>query len=101
MSKTYKLLADSFTEIINDYKNNDGKNLTHDKISIHINNVKQYSSSEIRHIRTSNNLTQSLLAKYIGVSKKTVEAWESGRNTPNGPSSRLLEMLEEKKIAFI
>ena len=30
MSKTYNLLADSFTEIINDYKNNDGKNLTHD-----------------------------------------------------------------------
>lgn len=47
MSKTYNLLADSFTEIINDYKNNDGKNLTHDKISIHISNVKQYSSSEI------------------------------------------------------
>ena len=41
MSKTYNLLADSFTEIINDYKNNDGKNLTHDKISIHISNVKQ------------------------------------------------------------
>lgn len=46
MSKTYNLLADSFTEIINDYKNNDGKNLTHDKISINISNVKQYSSSE-------------------------------------------------------
>ena len=26
MSKTYDLLADSFTEIINDYKNNNGKN---------------------------------------------------------------------------
>lgn len=25
MSKTYDLLADSFTEIINDYKNNNGK----------------------------------------------------------------------------
>lgn len=32
MSKTYDLLADSFTEIINDYKNNNGKNLTHTKI---------------------------------------------------------------------
>lgn len=32
MSKTYDLLADSFTEIINDYKNNNGKNLTHAKI---------------------------------------------------------------------
>ena len=78
MSKPYNLLADSFTEIINDYKNNDGKNLTLDKISIHISNVKQYSSSEIRHILTSNNLTQSLLDKYICDSKKTVEAWESG-----------------------
>ena len=32
MNKTYDLLADSFTEIINDYKNNNGKNLTHAKI---------------------------------------------------------------------
>ena len=101
MTKTYNLLADSFTEIINDYKKNDGKNLTHATISIHINDVKKYSSSEIKRIRTSNNLTHKLLAKYIGVSKKTVEAWESGRNTPNGPSSRLLEMLDEKKIAFV
>lgn len=100
MSKTYDMLASSFTEIIDDYKNNGGKNLTHDKISLRISKVKQYTGSEVKRIRTSNCLTQNLLAKYIGVSKKTVEAWEAGRNTPNGPASRLLEMLDERKIAF-
>lgn len=49
MSKTYNLLADSFTEIINDYKNNDGKNLTHDQISI-IEEKNQIQERSICHI---------------------------------------------------
>ena len=30
---------------------------------------------------------------YMGVSKKTVEAWESGRTHPTGPVFRLLDIL--------
>lgn len=101
MSKTYDMIAESLTEIINDYAENEGKNLIHETVSLHITPVKQYTGSEVRRIRTTNNLTQNLLAKYIGVSKKTVEAWEAGRNVPNGPSSRLLEMLETNKVALI
>jgi putative transcriptional regulator len=29
------------------------------------------------------------------VSKKTVEAWESGRNEPQGPAQRILMLLEK------
>ena len=32
-------------------------------------------------------------AAYMGVSKKTVEAWEGGRTHPSGPAFRLLEVL--------
>ena len=57
--------------------------------------VKQYPAVEIRNIRTSLNMTQAVFAGVLGVSKKTVEAWESGRNTPMGPASRMLDILCE------
>ena len=38
-------------------------------------------------------MTQSVFATYMGVSKKTVEAWECGRSHPTGPVFRLLDIL--------
>ena len=41
---------------------------------------------------------------YLGVSKKTVEAWELGRTHPTGPANRLMEMLDygnTDNLAFI
>lgn len=66
--------------------------------------VKKYSNEEIRNIRNRAGMTQNTLAKYLGVSKKTVEAWENGRTHPTGPAYRLLEILEqgrEKECSFV
>ena len=38
-----------------------------------------------------------LFSEFMGVSVKTVEAWESGRNIPMGPASRVLDLLSEDK----
>ena len=46
--------------------------------------VKEYSSAEIRAIRMKAGMTQSVFAAYMGVSRKTVEAWEGGRTHPSG-----------------
>lgn len=54
--------------------------------------VSVFTSSEIKSIRNSTGLTQKLFAKYMGVSVKTVEAWESGRNHPDGAACRLLSL---------
>ena len=56
--------------------------------------VVRYSASDIKKIRQDAGLTQALFAAYMGVSLKTVEAWESGRNTPAGPASRLLALTQ-------
>lgn len=101
MSKTYDLLAASFEEIISDLDETGGKNLNRTTLSLKISPVKKYTSQDVKRIRTSKHLTQNLLAKYIGVSKKTVEAWESGKNVPNGPSSRLLEMLDTSSVSLV
>lgn len=37
---------------------------------------------------------QKSFAGYLGVSEKTVEAWEAGVNHPSGAASRILSMME-------
>lgn len=101
MSKTYDMIADSLNELIADYENNKGTNLTHEILTINIEPARKFSSDDVRNIRLKNKLTQSILAKYLCVSKKTIEAWESGRNTPSGPSCRLLELLDKQAIAIV
>lgn len=101
MSKTYDMLADSLNELITDYEENNGHNLKHEVLTISITPARKYSGEEVRTIRMKNRLTQSVLAKYLCVSKKTIEAWESGKNTPNGPSSRLLELLERQAVSIV
>ena len=58
--------------------------------------VKNYNNIEIRQIRNSVGMTQTLFANFMGVSSKTVEAWEKGTNHPTGTACRLISMLEDK-----
>ena len=52
--------------------------------------VYRFEAEEIREIRRNAGMTQTLFAKYMGVSVKTIEAWECGRNRPIGAACRLL-----------
>lgn len=68
--------------------------------------IKEFSAKEVKAIRNNTGLSQKLFAGYMGVSNKTVEAWEAGTNQPSGAASRLLNMLEMdaeliKKYPFI
>ena len=54
--------------------------------------IESFMPEEIRSIRKETGLTQILFAKFMGVSVKTVEAWEAGRNHPEGAACRLLSM---------
>jgi len=57
-----------------------------------------YKANEIKKIRTNLELSQSAFANIIGVSKKAVEAWEAGKNIPQGPAQRMLELLDKEPI---
>lgn len=52
--------------------------------------VSHYAPAEIKDIRIKTGMTQAVFAEFMGVSVKTVEAWESGRNSPIGSACRLL-----------
>ena len=56
--------------------------------------VKLFAADEVKSIRNSTGMSQKTFAGYLGVSDKTVEAWEAGTNHPSGAASRLLSMME-------
>ena len=60
--------------------------------------VREFTGAEIRKIRMDAGMTQAIFAYYMGVSKKTVEAWEGGRTHPTGPVFRLLAILAAKNL---
>jgi len=59
--------------------------------------VKIYDADAVKRIRKTTGMSQKTFASYMGVSGKTVEAWESGTNHPSGAASRLLSMMEMDK----
>jgi len=52
------------------------------------------SSAAIKKLRLSLGKTQEVFAQLLGVSKKTVEAWEAGTKKPSGSVLRLFQVLE-------
>lgn len=55
----------------------------------------EYSAGEIKALRLRTSLTQEMFAETLGVTKKAVEAWEAGRNTPAGPALRMMNIMTE------
>jgi len=65
------------------------------KVRLTIKPVADYSNDDIKQIRQRTGLSQVMFAGSLGVSPKTVEAWENGRNKPEGASRRLLEIVRD------
>ena len=99
MSKEFDILSAALDEAIVDAKSGN-KILKSETISIEIEPLVDYSADTIKDIRRRTGLTQSLFAKWLGVSTRTVEAWEAGRNKPSGPCSRLLSLLQKNKLSI-
>lgn len=58
------------------------------------------SSNDVASIRHMHHLTQKELADGLGVSKRTVEAWETGRNNVTGTASKLLCLLRQGDVSI-
>ena len=57
--------------------------------------IPEYLADDVFRVRSKLNLSQKALASAVGVSSRTVEAWEAGRNAPSGPAARMLYLIEE------
>ena len=93
MSALFEDLKEGLQEAI-DYERGKG---TAKRTTYVIDPVKKYSNVDIKKIRNRAGMTQAVFADYLGVSPKTVEAWELGRTHPTGPANRLLDILAQNK----
>jgi putative transcriptional regulator len=60
--------------------------------------VKNYSSDEIRAIRSRAHLSQAVFASVLNVGATTVQKWEQGIKKPAGASLRLLQVVDTKGV---
>ena len=92
MSRMGQDLIEAMQEALNHSENKIKLRTTRLKISP----VKEsYKADEIKNIRKGLNMSQEMFAFVIGVSKKTVESWETGRYSPEGPARRLITVLQK------
>lgn len=90
MSAVFESMKQGLGEAI-EYERGNLPNIRTDKVSVMP--IHAYNCEEIKEIRERQNMSQRLFAQALGVSIKTVEAWEAGTNIPSGVASRMLELL--------
>ena len=60
--------------------------------------VKNYSATQIKRLRIKNKASQAVFAAYLNTSPSTVQKWEQGQKKPNGPSLKLLNLVDQKGL---
>jgi putative transcriptional regulator len=60
--------------------------------------VKNLSAVQIKRLRTRNKASQAVFAAYLNTSPSTVQKWEQGQKKPNGPSLKLLNLVQQKGL---
>ncbi len=63
--------------------------------------VKDYTAAQIKKIRVNNKASQGVFAAYLNTSPSTVQKWEQGKKKPNGPSKKLINMVERKGLEIL
>ena len=89
-NKVFESIMQGLTESLDFAK---GDNSKARRMSVTVADLPCYHDKEIKQIREDLNLSQKNFAFVLGVSPKTVEAWESGRNVPQGTAQRFLQVL--------
>lgn len=63
--------------------------------------VRTFSAAEIRALREREQVSQTVFALYLNVSKNSVSQWERGDKRPAGPACKLLSIVAEKGLSAI
>lgn len=63
--------------------------------------VKNMTAAQIRRLRLKNKASQAVFAAYLNTSASTVQKWEQGQKKPNGPSLKLLNLVEQKGLEVL
>ncbi len=63
--------------------------------------VKEYTAVQIKRIRRRTKASQGVFAAYLNTSVSTVQKWERGAKKPNGPSLKLLSLVDQKGLKVL
>ena len=63
--------------------------------------VRNLSAAQIRRLRMRNKASQAVFAAYLNTSPSTVQKWEQGQKKPNGPSLKLLNLVQQKGLEVL
>lgn len=86
-------LYDSITKGLTEAIEYEKGNVNAKKVKVTVTPADDFSPKEIKAVRNKLNMTQRTFASVIGVSTKTVEAWETGTNKPMKTACRLISMI--------
>lgn len=60
--------------------------------------VKDLTAAKIKRLRMRCNASQAVFAAYLNTSVSTIQKWEQGQKKPNGPSLKLLDLVQRKGL---
>ena len=60
--------------------------------------IKDYSAAQIKRLRQRTKASQAVFAACLNTSASTVQKWEQGQKRPNGPSLKLLDLVDRKGL---
>ena len=58
--------------------------------------IHDFTGEEIRALREREEVSQTVFAHYLNVTKDYISKWERGEKKPAGPSLKLLSLIERK-----
>jgi putative transcriptional regulator len=63
--------------------------------------IQAMTPKKIRALRTREKASQAVFAAYLNVTPSLVSKWERGEKNPQGPSLKLLSLVEKKGLETI
>ena len=63
--------------------------------------VHEFTPQQIRELREREQVSQTVFAHHLNISKDSISQWERGEKRPAGPSLKLLSLIERKGLASI
>lgn len=63
--------------------------------------VPAIAPAKIKRIRTINNVSQPVFARYLNTSASTVEKWETGAKKPSGAALKLLAIVQKHGLQIL
>jgi len=63
--------------------------------------IKLLTADQIKRLRVRNKASQGVFAAYLNTSKSTIQKWEQGQKHPNGPSLKLLNLVDRKGLKIL